>query len=497
MPRSEQSEHSFSPRAVGGRKFIAFFHPAYPYPAPPLLTLAAVDRDSNGCQGVRYNTARVACGIVACNRWDDSAYLAVKGPERDGSPLFTRVTRPVSGVLPAAGEPTYYFVVDSPEYCYPVVPSFDHWRFPHGALPVGWADLSAPAVADATTPNSHHGPASNADDRRSPVGTRHVGCDAKSESERDGENRDVACFGRPTMARVAPFSHRAWFESNQMERYCQRQSLDYASVTRLLNDIGRLFGAAPMLTVPYGVSASRFELHPYLLFNALSNRRRRVSKHDHGGPCIAGIHREFLFARFAFNILSDNNYRFLGGSHQYTVRLFDVEKAEQYTAELDSGAIEDRSCIFPPINNQDEDDSSSDGETGQDYLSDTSDYRPSVRPRFRSPAFYDHLRRPEERDNQYQNDFAYAETIKVGTRPQCATSIGGQSLSSTLTSSSLETPHNEPDTENIIDQSDKPDSTVDHYCSKRPLDCGESVETSPPLKRPRIAYEANPRYTPT
>lgn len=136
MPRSEQP--SFSPRAVGGRKFVAFFHPAYPYPAPPLLTLAAVDHVYDGDQdikGINYDIAKAACGIVACNRFDDRAYFALKTGENQ----WSRVGRPADGLLRASGDFTFYFVVDSVHHCYPVVPSFDHWRFPHGALPPPWA----------------------------------------------------------------------------------------------------------------------------------------------------------------------------------------------------------------------------------------------------------------------------------------------------------------------------------------------------------------------
>ncbi|KAI0188880.1 hypothetical protein EV127DRAFT_341831, partial [Xylaria flabelliformis] len=313
MPRP-QSEQS-SCRAVGGRKFIAFFHPSYPDTAPPLLTLAAIDYVLKGAQiirGIDYDTAKAACGIVACNRYDEGAYFALK--DRRG--VYTRVDRPVEGLLHAGGDFMFYFIVDTPTFRYPVVPSFDHWRFPHGRLPPRWASL----------PRPQHG----LDSR---VGRR------------DGVGEPL-CLRETDIARVAPFSHTSWCDSNLIEKFCQKHG---AGVPCLFIDIQRCFPYHRMDLIPnHRYVPEHFELHPELLLrNIMNTAARQVWSNDHSPIRTDGITCEHLFASFAFHILSDPNYKFLSGPLKYTVRLFDIKSAEELTVELDSDDIAHLSHIFP------------------------------------------------------------------------------------------------------------------------------------------------------
>ncbi|KAI3316503.1 hypothetical protein HD806DRAFT_517366 [Xylariaceae sp. AK1471] len=132
---------------------IEFFHPAYPVSAPPLLSLVAVDVAGNGTLGIDYDFAKASCGIVANNRWDDATYIATKN-QVEGSCL-NRVPQPEDGILPIlASGMAYYFVVDHPTNRYPVVPSFDHWRFPHTELPAPWDALCFASTISVTSPLS-------------------------------------------------------------------------------------------------------------------------------------------------------------------------------------------------------------------------------------------------------------------------------------------------------------------------------------------------------
>jgi hypothetical protein len=45
---------------------ISFIHPGYDDPGNVLLTLPALDPGG----GIHYATAKIACGIIAANRWD-------------------------------------------------------------------------------------------------------------------------------------------------------------------------------------------------------------------------------------------------------------------------------------------------------------------------------------------------------------------------------------------------------------------------------------------
>ncbi|KAI8947903.1 hypothetical protein F4801DRAFT_488806 [Xylaria longipes] len=486
MPRSVQP--SFSPRAVGGRRFVAFFHPAYPDPSPPLLTLAAVDYVREGAQvvkGIDYDTAKAACGIIACNRFDDDAYFALKSSQGG----WARFERPADGLLRANGDFTFYFVVDSPNWRYPVVPSFDHWRFPHGELPPRWASLSVPSADD--------------DNLGSGVGDR----------DRDGASEPL-CFKETEFARIAPFSHLSWGDSNQMEKYCRRHGVGVTGVSPLFTDIRRCFPPNLMDSIPdlYGrdYRPNRFELHPELILHdvldaAIHSRTVwRDEDHQNEPIRIDGIHREHLFARFAFHVLSDANYRFLGGALKYTVRLFDVDKAEQYTAELYSDDITERSCIFaPPFENgipqddeydesdesyEDSHSSSSEGARSLRYPRHTSEHR-TGRTRYRSPGYYEYRRRWEAswQDQDDADHPDHAELMQDRQRSHHASSIGGVSLSSTLSISSLETPRTGRTPEGAAGHEDQSSSFHDEVHSKRPYDdYSETQDTSRSPKRLRL-----------
>ncbi|KAI0445133.1 hypothetical protein F4803DRAFT_204758 [Xylaria telfairii] len=467
MPRSEQP--SFSPRAVGGRKFVAFFHPAYPYPAPPLLTLAAVDRVSDGGQvikGIDYDIAKAACGIIACNRFDDNAYFALKSGEH----CWLVVDRPADGLLRASGDFTFYFVVDSVDHRYPVVPSFDHWRFPHGALPLPWASLSPPGT----------------------------------EGARDSE---PPCFNETDFARFAPFSHVSWCASNQMERYCQRHSVDATSLSRLISDIGHYFPVNRSRSRPRSHRPRRYELHPDVMLRTIMEKvfydHRMVNSCDfeNDPPGVTGIHGEHLFARFAFHVLSEANYRFLGGALKYTVRLFDIENAEHYTTELYSDDITEISRIFPlpsetSAYEHDEyaesDESCEDGDSicSSEGARSVEDPRHDAerrigRRRYRSPAYYEYRRRWEA-SQQSRDDTGHVELIqdRDAKRSHHASSIGGLSLSSTVSVLSLETPRAGRTPEGAVGHEDNSTSSAGVVRSKRPYDdYNEAPDSSRSPKR--------------
>ncbi|KAI0546731.1 hypothetical protein F4679DRAFT_404318 [Xylaria curta] len=465
MPRP-QSEQSSS-RAVGGRKFIAFFHPSYPDTAPPLLTLAAVEYVLKGAQiitGLGYDTAKAACGIVACNRYDEGAYFALK--DRKG--VYTRVERPADGLLRADGDFIYYFVVDTPAFCYPVVPSFDHWRFPHQGLPPQWASLPGP---------------------EHPTDGR-VG-------HRDGVGEPV-CFKETDVSRVAPFSHTSWCDSNLMERFCRKHG---TGVPCLSTDIERYFPYHRMdLMLHHHYRPKHFELHPELILQDIMNiagHQVRSNNYNHSPIRFDGVTREHLFACFAFHILSDANYRFLSGPLRYTVRLFDAKTAEESTVELDSEGIAEISHIFPSpaitapqfpgadgfyeCDESDEsDESDDDAGSGCSQESSSYDYpyytseRRKGRERHRSSAH--HRYRDRFGDSQQgQDDADHTELSQDRPRSHHTGNMGGRSLSPTLSISSLDTPQACETPEGMAICDDTPSYSTEIISSKRSYD--DYIET--------------------
>lgn len=79
---------------------VCFRHPAIPFAQGNLLMI--LDGNDNAQGYLHHETARIACAIIAGNRWD--GYLAT-------SPTATAINVPPHGLL--TGE-DYYFVVPHP-----------------------------------------------------------------------------------------------------------------------------------------------------------------------------------------------------------------------------------------------------------------------------------------------------------------------------------------------------------------------------------------------
>lgn len=109
---------------------IEIHHPDYPPGENILLVFRALDDD-----GIDYDTAFVACGIVAGNIW--TGFLAT----RDTSGTLVCVVRPVDGIL--RGDSYFFQLPDADvlERPYPVVVRFSDWCFPHRNLPAPWKDI--------------------------------------------------------------------------------------------------------------------------------------------------------------------------------------------------------------------------------------------------------------------------------------------------------------------------------------------------------------------
>lgn len=106
-PRQALPEHSVGADTIptSPHHRLVFKHPAYPAEHDVFLTLRAFDH-SHG--GLHYNTARIACGLFAGNRWD--GFLTTS---KDGQAFECDD----EGILPPGA---YYFHL----------PGFQHGRTP-------------------------------------------------------------------------------------------------------------------------------------------------------------------------------------------------------------------------------------------------------------------------------------------------------------------------------------------------------------------------------
>jgi hypothetical protein len=291
------------------QRTISFRHPGYPdLIGPNLVSLDAVDHELG--DGIDYDTALVACGIVACNRWSQS-WFGVK--DSQGASVFRAVPRPHDGLL---RESIYYFFVsqDKDEQ-YAVIPSFDHWRFPHGDLPDIWQALDIPSPSP-------------------PVASRlrHLKVEGKHAAEiRDESCRLTAWTNAAEACHLVPSASATWFAVNVMSRYCRlpggRNPVDDdRNLILLRRDLHWLFDQRHFTILPKRSPGDLFG-SPSLVFHTLQPRGD-CELHDlfHNRTLqqpTSGLSVEFLFARFAWSIFCDEIYPFLTGTFRYAVQLFD------------------------------------------------------------------------------------------------------------------------------------------------------------------------------
>jgi len=254
-------------------KGITFLHPGYPDGNNTLLILPRFDAG-----GVHYETARTACALLANNRWD--GYFALT---RGGDSVVDTLDGGIDGILM---DQIYYFCLPSnitsaastterATEPYPVVPSFDNYRFPHGNLPSSWVAAKI-----------------------EPAPSELVG-------ERDRTCRITNWSAPLETSHIIPVAQESWWRSNQMAlRYTRRPTASAQThcpenVFRLRRDLHTLWDQHRICLVP---KLGRWVVH--VLDNPLTSELADTFHNLELQPLL-GISRECLFARFALAIISD------------------------------------------------------------------------------------------------------------------------------------------------------------------------------------------------
>ncbi|KAI9899675.1 hypothetical protein N3K66_006136 [Trichothecium roseum] len=314
---------------------IDFRHPAYPESEQPLLRLRGVDGASQG--GVDYHTALIACGIITDNTWPEG-WLAVKNG--DGS--FSAIDRPDDGIL---RDMKYFYFVGQhePTFKYPIIPSFDHWRFPHNNLPDLWGQVIIPA------------------------GPRVSGVENQTAAlVRDNTCR-ISGYGNAIDAtHFIPFSARYWFNSNDMTRYCSEESEphpidDKCNLVALRKDLHFLFDQRRFTFVPkYAIG----DAEPQLVIHVLSPKTSTELidlYHNRIPQVLTGISIEMVFARFAWSIFADERMPFFRGAtanRSVSSRKRNRDHAAEYEATPDGSVVSETSSsdldYFDPFHDAEE-----------------------------------------------------------------------------------------------------------------------------------------------
>ncbi|KAL6354002.1 hypothetical protein LRP88_12633 [Fusarium phalaenopsidis] len=304
---------------TGEPNYVDIRHPAYPDSEPALLRFAAIDGDDG--DGVDFEVALVACGIITGNTWH-SGYIA----EMDAGGEYVKIDRSTTDVL--RGRTYYYFVDEQPPgYKYPVIPSFDHWRFPHGNLPFDWSNINIPQAS------------------RSKL-KRKIAAQDRDETCRISRHASAL-----EVAHFVPVADEKWFVSNKMDQYVKSSSEtqpteDPSNLITLRRDLHYLFDTRRFTFVPKHDTASQGWSLALHVFSPDDNPDLIPLYHNRSPAPLSGISIEHVFARFAWTIFSDKTLRFFKGVAEYAVFLFDPQAGKMIETKLRSPEVRMSLKIF-------------------------------------------------------------------------------------------------------------------------------------------------------
>ncbi|OAA35634.1 hypothetical protein BBO_08663 [Beauveria brongniartii RCEF 3172] len=282
-PKHPDGGYSSSRGVTSGHR-VHLRHPGYPDERSTLLTLPALDvykkqgADGQIAFGLHHETARVACAIMANCRWD--GFLS----EDRAAGARPVMIGPDDLLLGS----NYYFHVpnsvgDTSHEPYPIVPSFAHFQFPHNNLPPTW---KASLIPPETTTNI--------------VRARDVSCRVT-----------LSTLGTE-VAHLIPRRENAWFASNEMARYSS-QTLATAGLTNdarnailLCSNIHSTFNQRRFVFVPKHGS---WVIH---VLSGMSGDELVDVYHNAQPQQLSGIAVEYLFARFAWTVLSSGMFLHTG-----------------------------------------------------------------------------------------------------------------------------------------------------------------------------------------
>ena len=294
-PQQSMPEHLDGVNTISNndRHLIKFKHPAYTDESSTFLTLSAFDHPDGG---LHYNTAKIACGIIAGNKWN--GYFTA---ERGGQPIDTKD----DDIIPCG---TWYFHLpgytygmfyqtdcrkmlsfraDTIDTSYPITPNFREWRFPHDDLPPNW----------------HPPPDVPRQNRLKPRSDTSFSAGLRDAQQCRVSGRTEQCC----TAHIIPVEENEWFHTNQMSEYVldyQRRSqsaiTDVNNLMLMRSDLHTAFDKAKKFVfVPKNPRKNQSNMVTHLLSYS---EEYTPLYHNTLAYSLDLIPRPYLFARFAWAI---------------------------------------------------------------------------------------------------------------------------------------------------------------------------------------------------
>ncbi|KAI9651428.1 MAG: hypothetical protein M1829_003011 [Trizodia sp. TS-e1964] len=250
---------------------ITFLHPGYPDDDHDnvLLRLSAFDREGGG---LHHGTALSACRIIAGNT--TTGFFKEHRASKEIGLRFDELL---------LAKKYYFYVSNSDNDVYPIVPSFQHWLFPHDDFPTEWSAMEPEDNEPPAPPPAPSGLTAyvSARDKRCRV------------SELDGSDYF-------TRAHLVPAAEKDWFEANGMDDYNFNQQLsgkyitdDVCNAMALRADIHLAFDDKKFCIV---LKESKWVVQFLGQTARLGNKYHNTSIH------LLDVSARFLYARFAWTI---------------------------------------------------------------------------------------------------------------------------------------------------------------------------------------------------
>ncbi|KAI4278547.1 MAG: hypothetical protein L6R35_006087 [Caloplaca aegaea] len=289
-PAQNLHNHIVSSQYPNSSRRISFLHPAYRRFNNVLFRMFAVDSPEGG---LHHATARIACAIIAGNRWDGFFSRTPTGLPIDAADDDLLTDAEYYFIVPSAVSSTPAAIPnvnaspstavssthDSAPYMYPVVPGFKEWMFPHDDLPTTWKEVEI------------HGSSGG-----------RLGSDAVAL-------RDISCrmtaYGEGCdNSHLCPLTEMLWYQENRMDQYGDlnrggRQGInDPSNIMLLRTDLHRAWDKMQFVHTPKRSSTGRLEFvsHVLVYSKELGDLYHNARLHR------LGVARECLFARFAWTI---------------------------------------------------------------------------------------------------------------------------------------------------------------------------------------------------